>query len=176
MIRQFTLFIITIILFGSCREMRNADGESTSRPSPLKTTEGKVGDAIIKLTYSSPGVKNRPIWGELVPYDKIWRTGANDATIIETSSDLVIAGTTVKRGKYSLFTIPGKDEWVIIINKVWDQWGAYNYDETLDAVRVSVKPVSTDSLYERMQFSVEKSGIVKFNWEKLTWDFLIEPI
>ena len=73
----------------------------------------------------------------------------------------------------AIFTIA---EWTIIINKAWDQWGAYNYDEALDAVRLTVKPQVSDSLYERMQFKVLNSGAIQFNWEKVSWDFIVEPI
>ncbi len=159
----------------SCREMRNADGES-KRPSPLTSTENMVGDAQIKIIYSSPGVKGRTIWGDLVPYNKIWRTGANDATILETSSDLKINGEVLKRGKYSLFTVPGETQWTVMINKVWDQWGAYNYDSSKDAIRMTVEPTTTDSLVERMQFKIEDTGEIKFLWEKLQFSFMVEPI
>lgn len=170
--------VLAIALVGfSCREMRNAEGEAGSkRPSPLKSTENNVGEAQIKIIYSSPGVKDREIWGDLVPYNKIWRTGANDATIFETSADLKINDTILKRGKYSLFTVPGESKWTVMINKVWDQWGAYNYDPSKDAIRMEVTPTKLDSLVERMQFKIENSGEIKFLWERLQFSFLVEPV
>ena len=88
-----------------------------------------IGLTDVTITYSRPGVKGRVIWGELVPYDKVWRTGANKATTISLSDDVTINGQSIAAGTYSLHTIPGKDQWTVIFNKVANQWGSYSYDE-----------------------------------------------
>jgi hypothetical protein len=112
----------------------------TPRPSPKAVYTQTVGVTDITVTYSRPGVKGRTIVGDLVPYDKVWRTGANEATTISFSDDVTINGQALKKGMYSLHTIPGRDQWTIIFNSVADQWGSYSYDATKDALRVTAKP------------------------------------
>jgi hypothetical protein len=98
-----------------------------------------VGLTDVTITYSRPGVKGRTLWGNLVPYDKVWRTGANEATEISFSDDVTINGQKLGKGTYSLHTVPNPDEWTIIFNSVADQWGSYSYDQTKDALRVKSK-------------------------------------
>ncbi|MCB0819531.1 MAG: DUF2911 domain-containing protein [Bacteroidetes bacterium] len=146
------------------------------RPSPPKTTAATVGDLSITINYSQPGVKGRKIFGELVPFGKIWRTGANEATTVEVSRDCKVGGSFLKAGKYALFTIPGADEWTIIFNSVPDQWGAYKYDESKDALRFKVKPQQTKELTERLDFTIASdktgNGTVTLKWENtsVTWE------
>jgi hypothetical protein len=99
-----------------------------------------VGLTDITIDYSRPVAKGRTIFGGLVPYDKVWRTGANDATTITFSDDVTINGQALPKGAYSLHTIPGKDSWTIIFNKTAKQWGSFNYDQAQDALRVTAKP------------------------------------
>src|SRR5437773_12011574 len=94
-----------------------------------------VGLTDVTIDYSRPAVKGRQIWGALVPYDKVWRTGANEATIISFSDDVTVNGQPLPKGSYSFHTIPGKDEWTLIFNKVDKQWGSFSYDEKQDALR-----------------------------------------
>jgi hypothetical protein len=146
------------------------------RPSPPKTTTATVGDLSITINYSQPGVKGRKIFGELVPFGKIWRTGANEATTVEVSRDCKVGGSFLKAGKYALFTIPGADEWTIIFNTVPDQWGAYKYDESKDALRFKVKPQQSKELTEKLEFSINSdktgNGTVTLKWENtsVTWE------
>src|SRR6185437_4669611 len=93
-----------------------AQGDKSKRPSPPETATGTVGGASISINYSSPSVKGRKIWGGLVPYDKVWRAGANEATIFETNKAIKIEGKDLPAGKYSLFATPGENEWTIILN------------------------------------------------------------
>src|SRR5258705_13398511 len=93
-----------------------AQADKSSRPSPPATATGKVNGATITINYSSPSVKGRKIWGALVPYDKVWRAGANEATIFETDKDIKIEGKPLHAGKYSLYAIPGEKEWTFIFN------------------------------------------------------------
>lgn len=101
-----------------------------------------VGDTKISVSYHRPNVKGRKIWGELVPYGEVWRTGANNATIIEFSNDVTVNGQALKKGKYSLHTLPTAANWTIIFNKVADQWGSFTYDAKEDVLRVEATPVS----------------------------------
>ena len=103
--------------------------------SPGAKATQTVGITDINISYHRPGVKGRVIWGGLVPYNEIWRTGANDATTIEFSSDVSLAGTKVPAGKYSLFTIPAQEEWTVVINKNPNGWGAYGYKQDEDLLR-----------------------------------------
>src|SRR5262245_14543148 len=102
------------------------------KASPPATATGKAGGANIVINYSSPGVKNRKIWGELVPYDKVWRAGANEATVISFDKDVKVEGKALPAGKYSLYAIPGEKEWTIIFNSATGQWGIKNDGSTTD--------------------------------------------
>ena len=110
---------VTAMLFSSVLWAQN-------QASPPATATGKVNGATITINYSSPGVKGRPIWGALVPYDKVWRAGANAATIFETDKDIKVEGKVLKAGKYSLYAIPGEKEWTMIFNSQTGQWGIKN--------------------------------------------------
>ncbi len=140
------------------------------RPSPAAMVTGEINGATITINYSSPGVKDRTIWGGLVPYEKVWRAGANEATTFETSKDIKVEGKTLPAGKYAFFTIPGKSEWTIIFNNVPDQWGAFNYDESKDALRVTVKPVKSDEMMERLVYVIADNSVA------LVWENLEVPI
>lgn len=113
----------------------------TPRPSPKATFTQTVGVTDVTVNYSRPGVKGRTVFGDLVPYDKVWRTGANEATTISFSDDVTVGGQALKKGTYSLHTLPGRDQWEVIFNSVADQWGSYSYDPAKDAVRVPATPV-----------------------------------
>src|SRR5687768_6756308 len=106
-----------------------AQEDKSKRPSPPAESIGMIGDANVAVYYSSPAVKGREIWGGLVPYGKIWRTGANEATVFQTDKNLLISGSKLPAGKYALFTIPGETGWTIVFNSEWNQWGAFKYDE-----------------------------------------------
>jgi len=109
------------------------------RPSPNATVSQVAGFTKVSVAYSSPGVKERPIWGALVPYGKVWRSGANEATSIELSTDVTVEGKPLAAGKYALFTIPGPERWTVIFNRT-QQWGAFDYKEADDALRVEATP------------------------------------
>src|SRR5262249_44516442 len=113
-----------------------------SRPSPRATVSQVIGAVEINVAYGRPRVNNRKVWGELVPYDRVWRTGANEATTITFSADVLIEGQKLRAGSYNFFTIPTENEWTIIFNKVTDQWGHFYYNQEFDALRVKVKPQS----------------------------------
>jgi len=145
------------------------------RPSPPKVVEHTIGDLKVKIQYSAPGVKGRAIWGELVPYGKVWRTGANEATTIEVSRDCKVGNGMIKAGKYALFSIPGEKEWTFIFNSVPDQWGAYKYEEAKDALRVQAKPVESQEFNDRLKFDITGDAIyggkVTLSWDKLSVAF-----
>jgi hypothetical protein len=146
------------------------------RASQKASVTQTVGLTDVTITYSRPGVKGRTIWGDLVPYDKVWRTGANEATSIAFSRDVTINGKALPAGTYSLHTQPGKTSWAIIFNKKAEQWGSYSYDATQDALRVEVAPTAGPNV-EWMTFSFPDVGNdtaqVELAWEKLRVVFTI---
>ena len=151
--------------------------ENKIRVSPKASVMQTVGFTDVTIDYSRPGVKGRTIWGELVPYNKVWRAGANEATTINFSTDVTIEGKSLPAGKYGFFTIPNKDSWTIIFNKVADQWGAFQYNEAEDALRVTVKPESNNFqewLAYRIAKTGDKSAVISLEWEKLKVPFKIE--
>jgi len=147
-----------------------AQGDKSNRPSPPAQATGKVGSASITIDYSSPSVKGRQIFGDLLPYGEVWRAGANEATTFETDKDIKVEGKTLPAGKYSLYAIPGEKEWTIIFNKETGQWGvkrggATSRDPEKDALTVNVKP-RKHALTERLVYEINKSGFV-LKWENV---------
>ena len=139
--------------------------------SPGATATGKINGATITITYASPSVKGRKIWGGLVPYDKVWRAGANEATILETDKDIMVEGKQLAKGKYSLYAIPGEQEWSIILNSETGQWGIKRGGDTTrdpakDVAVVKVKPMKAASMNEALVYVVTDKGIA-LRWENL---------
>ena len=148
-----------------------AQQDKSKRASPPETANGTVAGATITIDYSSPAVKGRKIWGDLVPYDKVWRLGANEATIFETSKDIMVEGKKLPAGKYSLYAIPGENEWTFIFNSKTGQWGinrdgSTTEDPANDVLRVTAKPAKSSSFNERMKIVVDKKGFI-VEWENL---------
>jgi hypothetical protein len=144
------------------------------RPSPPMVAKTNVGGNLeIAITYSAPAVKGRKIFGDLVPYGQVWRTGANETTTIEVSRDAKIAGNGLKKGRYALFTIPGEKEWTIIVNTDADGWGAYKYNKEKDAFRFNVAPSKSDKFYERLTVEITEEGKISLSWENTTVAFNI---
>ena len=125
------------------------------QPSPSAEIEQMVGLTDIEVEYSRPGAKGRKVFGDLVPYGEMWRTGANKATAISFSNDVTFGGKDVKAGTYSLFTIPGENEWTIILNTETELWGTGNYNKENDVARVTVKPSKTGDFYETFTISFD---------------------
>jgi hypothetical protein len=141
--------------------------------SSAETVTGKINGATIQINYGSPSVRGRKIWGELVPYDQVWRAGANEATTFETDKALTIEGLILPPGKYSFFIIPNKEECTIIFNKEAKQWGAYKYNDKVDQLRVKVKPQIADSFTEKLTYIINATD-VELVWEKLIIGFSVK--
>ncbi len=126
--------------------------------------------AIIRVTYSRPAKGDREVFGKLVPYDKVWRTGANESAEIKFYQDVDLNGQKVKAGSYSLFTIPGEKEWTIILNSDLDYWGAYKYNEKHDVLRVkgtvTALPESLENFSIQFESKGDKKGVMKLGWDK----------
>jgi hypothetical protein len=139
-------------------------------PSPKARVEQRVGLTDFSVDYSSPGVKGRKIWGGLVPYDKLWRTGANAATKLTASKDFTIGGKKVPAGSYALYTIPGRQTWTVILSSNFEAWGAQGYSEKQDVARFTVKPETTPQR-ERLAFifsnTTDGDTRLDLEWEKI---------
>ena len=146
--------------------------------SPPASASAKLGTTDVTIKYSSPSVKGRKIWSELVPYGQVWRTGANDATTITFSKDVTIEGQHLKAGTYSMFTIPTENEWTIVFNKTAKQWGAFKYDQTQDALRVKATPAAAQTMNERLKIDItpkgKNTGVVMIMWENLMVPFTVK--
>lgn len=136
--------------------------------SPLALAATWIGDTYVKIVYGSPRKRGREIFGALVPYGEVWRTGANEATEITTTGDLNFGEHRLPAGTYSLFTIPYPDRWTIIVNRALGQWGAYEYNADLDLFRFDVPVRQTDKLYEGFTITFEQEGDSTFLY--LRWD------
>ena len=140
--------------------------EAPAQASPRKQASGEVDGVSVAVDYGSPSVKGRAIWGGLESYGKVWRAGANEATSVEFGGNVTVNGEALPAGKYAFFIIPNEDEdWVVIFNKVWEQWGAFRYDDSQDALRVDVSPEWAEDVQESLMYDVTDSGI-GFAWEK----------
>ncbi len=138
--------------------------------SPACTLKQRVGLTDIEVDYSRPGVKGRTIYGGIVPYNEVWRTGANQATKVTFSTPVKLDGNDVPAGTYALFTIPGQDEWTVILNKDASQWGAFQYNQKDDFLRFKVTPVNIEESIET--FTIEfnhirdESAVMNLVWDK----------
>ena len=153
-----------------CLALYSADAQpiKTPAPSPTQTVKQDFGISSVELIYSRPGMKGRKIFGDLVPYGKVWRTGANQATRIKFADDVTIGGQAIKAGEYALFTIPNEKEWDIIINKGSANWGT-DYKQEDDIARVKVKSIKLEQPVESftMQFANVKSNTAEL---QIMWD------
>ena len=194
-------FALALLLFVVC-STQHASAQNQPlrlpRPSQKASVMQTIGVTDITITYSRPVVKGRKIWGDapagtagtatldgslpkdapLVPYGHVWRTGANEATVFEVSDGVMVNGQPLPAGRYSLHTIPGKDEWTIIFNKEDGQWGSYSYDEKKDALRVKAKPQMVAENQEVLMFGfdsvTDSSAQINLRWEKLRLPFTVE--
>jgi hypothetical protein len=158
------------VLFASLAlaALAGAVAAQMNRVSPHETTELTVNGKKISVTYGRPYLKGRKLGVELAPFGKIWRTGADEATVLNTEADLTIGNLAVPKGKYAIFTLPSETGWKLIVNKVADQMGAFNYDEKQDLGRVDMKVGKTSAPVEQFTITLAKSGnggVIKLEWE-----------
>jgi len=169
-VRMFALVCIGLLFTGQSQ----AQDDKSKRASPPAVATGKIKDATITIDYSSPSVKGRKIFGGLLPYDKVWRAGANEATIFTTSKDIEVEGKTLKAGKYSLFATPGQKEWIVYFNSETGQWGdkeggAANMDPAKTVLSVTVKPKDLKDVQEKLTYTIEDKDFEKgfsLSWDK----------
>lgn len=163
-------FLSTMIFAQHEQHSQSVSQPDTLKKSIPKEVHAQFGDAHMMIHYYAPAVRGRMIWGGLVPYDEVWVTGAHRATNWEFNKDIIIENQTLPAGKYSIFTIPGKDKWTIIINKKWDQHLADEYDIKEDVLRVTVIPESQNH-QERLTYALISNGNtmgqLNIAWEKI---------
>lgn len=173
-----TILLLTLFtFFMQSNESIAQNKKKEVRVSPKAEVMQHIGFTEVRIIYSRPGVKSRTIWGKLVPFDAVWRAGADEATKIIFSTDVIIEGKKLKKGAYSFFVIPGKKDFTLIFNKVADQWGAFEYNESQDALRVKVK-TEKGNWQEWLAYTItktsDKSGVIRLEWEKLRIPFKVE--
>ena len=152
-----TLFVLAFAAFAVAQE---------NRPSPAAQAQCKFSDGkTITVNYSSPRMKGRKIFGDLVPYGEVWRTGANEATTFVTTANVTVGGKSVPAGSYTIFTIPKQDSWTLIVNKKTGEWGIpYKY-EADDLARVSMKVSQAPSPVENFTIAFDQACTLTLSWE-----------
>lgn len=160
--------VLSIALMATCLFAgTTTQAQEKKKPAspPMSVTETLKSGAVVSINYSSPSVKGRTIGKDLEPKaGQVWRAGANDATVFETSKELSIDGKTLPAGKYGLFIISGEKEWTVIFNKTWKQWGAYEYKAAEDALRIMVKADKAKPFAESLAYGIDKNGKVSLVW------------
>ena len=193
---------LAILLLITTADVISAQSLRFPRPSQKASVMQIIGVTEVSLVYSRPGVKGRRIWGDptaaqkavgtatlddqrarpqdaaIVPYGHVWRSGANEATQFIVSDDVIINGQPLKAGTYSLHTIPGRDEWTIVINSDAGQWGSFSYDEKKDVLRLKAKPETVADNQEWLAYSIDpvtdNTAQVNIRWEKIRVPFTVE--
>ncbi|MGC9970688.1 MAG: DUF2911 domain-containing protein [Bryobacteraceae bacterium] len=143
---------------------------NADRPSPDDVVTAVIGGKKVTVEYSRPSVKGRKIFGGLVPFGQVWRTGANEATVLTVEGDFMVGTVHVPAGSYSLFTVPGEKEWTLILNKTVKQWGAFRYDKNMDLGRAGMKVGTPASAVEKFTITIEQGagnqGVLKLAWDQ----------
>lgn len=172
---QMKLYLLAVVVFFGFSSVFAQ--LNLPRDSQRQTVAQVIGDTTVTIVYHRPNTKGREVWGKLVPYGEVWRTGANENTTFEINNDVKINGQNLPAGKYGLHTIPNKDEWTVIFNKVNNEWGSFKYDAKQDQLRVSVKPMSAD-MHETMAIEVDNvkatMADVVIAWERVKVPFTID--
>jgi hypothetical protein len=159
--------------------LTTAQAQEWTRSSPLALATVRYKDTYVKITYSRPQKRGRQIFGKLVPYGEVWRTGANEATEITTTRELIINGKLLPAGTYSLFTIPHPSYWTIIINKDLGLWGAYNYNPAADVFRFDVSVQQTDAPVEAFTIEFDQkanTAVLSLMWDDIKVNIPIQFI
>ena len=172
------LFVLSLLISGLILGMKATaqDQDKSKRPSPpAKVTQKIPGGATISIDYSQPSLKGRTIGKDIEPMEgKVWRTGANEATVFESDKDVTIDGKKLPAGKYGLFTVFKGSEVTFIFNKTWKQWGAFKYSESDDILKVKTKAVVADVVSEKLTFKIDAKGRVSLLWGDKKVDFVVK--
>ena len=187
--KKVVLVLVVVVAIGLMVSGTTFAEEKKVRPSLHASVSQTIGvDTVVTFDFSRPGVKGRTIWGDLVPYGLTpgnkyskekpfpWRAGANEKTTIVVSNDVTIDGKPLAAGKYSIHMIPSEEDWIVIFNTNHEGWGSYDYDEALDALRLTITPEEAP-FEEWMRFGFDDlagtSAVASLQWEKLKIPFTI---
>ncbi len=178
--KAFTYLLLILFSLQTASAQNTKPDEISTNPNAVKDSSKKsikssvianINKTTLRINYYSPAVRGRNIWGGLVPYNDVWVTGAHSATNIEINHSISVNGKTITAGKYAVFTIPGKEEWIFIINKNYQQHLSDDYDANDDIIRVTLKPTLTAQPLERLQYFIEtkgkNKGTIAVQWEKI---------
>ena len=163
-----TILVFLFVLTG----LATYGQDKSKRVSPPAVATGTIEGTEVSIDYSQPSVNSRAVWGELVPFGKVWRAGANETTSISFSEDVKVEGKTLKKGKYAFFVIPNEKEWTIIFNKTI-KWGAFSYNKDEDVLRVTVPVSKAKNFQEKLMYEVSKKGEVSLIWENAKVSFKV---
>lgn len=178
---QSILVVTLLFAFAACWDRPPPEQElpfraHEARPSPNAAVSQTIGATLVTITYGRPGVKGRQVFGDLEAYGEVWRAGANEATVFAVSDDVTIDGQPLAAGTYGFFAIPNEGQWALIFNTQADQWGAYDYDASHDALRITVQPEAGPH-QEWLQYSfddlTETSAKALLQWHTVTVPFTI---
>lgn len=170
------LSIAGLLLAANAAGAQEKKDDKSKRPSPPAKVEQTIASgAVISIDYSQPSIKGRTIGKNIEPKgDAVWRTGANEATVFETSKAVKVNGQELPAGKYSLFSIAGTGEWTIIFNKTWNQWGAFDYKMSEDFLRTKATVTKASTFAEKLTFTIAKDGTVDLLWGDNKVTFTVE--
>ena len=167
--KQFAVLVVGCLTLGFMATLASAQADKAARPSPAaKATCALADGKTITVDYSSPRAKGRKIFGGLVPYGEVWRTGANEATTFVTTADVMVGGTHVPAGSYTIFTIPNKDKWTLVISKKTGEWGTNYPGPENDLARIEMKASSLPSAVENFTIAFDKTSggcTLRMDWE-----------
>lgn len=175
--RTLPLFLAGVTLLTAPVVLALQGKPKQPQASPAASVSQRVGLTNVEIRYHRPAVKGRAIWGGLVPYDAVWRAGANNATTISFENAVKVAGKDVPAGTYSFFAVPTAKSWTLVLNKTAEQWGAYKYAQAEDLLRFEVQPTEAP-MQEWLRYTIEPTGSssaqVRLAWEKLAVEFSVE--
>ena len=183
------MLVFLLVLFSCANDKKsNSEHEHVNTPatttgkskSPASQAMANIGNTHVHIEYHAPSVRGRMIFGGLVAYDEVWVTGAHSATSINFPNDIMINGEAVPKGKYALFTIPGRDKWTVIINKNFEQHLADDYDQSLDVLRFQVEPEKLNEIQDQLLYEVidesNGQGSISISWSDVKITFNVSEI
>jgi len=167
--KQFAVLALGCLTLGFMAARGSAQADKAARPSPAAKATCTLADGkTITVDYSSPRAKGRKIYGGLVPYGEVWRTGANEATTFVTTADVMVGGTHVPAGSYTVFTIPNKDKWTLVISKKTGEWGTNYPGPENDLARIEMKVSALPAAAENFTIAFDKTSggcALRMDWE-----------
>lgn len=169
---------ITLTLFVAAFSMLMLNAQTAPKPKPSPAAEVSAvlaNGTALSIKYSQPSLKGRTPGKDIEPMlGKIWRAGANDATVFETSKDIKVNGQSLPAGKYAFFTLQNEKGTTVIFNKTWKQWGAFQYKEADDALRIMVKQTVSTESSEKLEYTISNKGLVVLKWGTINIEFTVE--